>query len=25
MWRNREDMQGSTAWIRSVRETHWSK
>lgn len=23
MWRNREDMQDSTAWVRSVREREW--
>jgi len=25
MWRDREDMQDSSAWVRNVRETHWSK
>ncbi len=25
MWRDREDMRDSSAWIRNVRETHWSK
>ncbi len=25
MWRDREDMQDSTAWIRRVRQSHWSK
>jgi hypothetical protein len=25
MWRDHEDMQDSTAWVRKVRETHWSK
>jgi len=23
MWRDRTDMQDSTAWTRSVREKHW--
>jgi len=23
MWRDREDMQDSTAWVRHVREKHW--
>lgn len=23
MWRDREDMQDSTAWVRNVREKHW--
>lgn len=25
MWRDREDMRDSSAWIRNVREKHWSK
>ena len=25
MWKDREDMQDSTAWVRSVRERHWGK
>ncbi len=25
MWRDREDMSDSSAWVRHVRETHWSK
>lgn len=25
MWRDREDMQDSTAWVRNVREKHWGK
>ena len=25
MWRDREDMRDSTAWIRKVRQSHWSK
>ena len=25
MWRDREDMQDSSAWVRNIRETHWSK
>jgi hypothetical protein len=25
MWRDREDMKDSTAWVRNIRETHWSK
>lgn len=25
MWRHREDLQDSAAWIRNVRESHWSK
>ncbi len=24
MWRNRENMNDSSAWVRNVRETHWS-
>jgi hypothetical protein len=23
MWRDREDMSDSSAWVRSVRESHW--
>jgi hypothetical protein len=23
MWRDREDMSDSTAWVRNVREKHW--
>jgi len=23
MWRDREDMRDSTAWVRNVREKHW--
>ncbi len=25
MWRDREDMKDSTAWVRNVRQSHWSK
>jgi len=25
MWRDREDMSDSSAWVRNIRETHWSK
>jgi hypothetical protein len=25
MWRDREDMNDSSAWVRNIRETHWSK
>ncbi len=25
MWRDREDMQDSSAWVRSVREREWVK
>jgi len=25
MWRDREDMRDSSAWVRNVRETHWGK
>ncbi len=25
MWRDREDMQDSSAWVRNIRETHWGK
>lgn len=25
MWRDREDMSDSSAWVRHIRETHWSK
>jgi hypothetical protein len=24
MWRNREDLSDSAAWVRNVREKHWS-
>ena len=24
MWRDRDDLKDSTAWVRGVRETHWS-
>jgi hypothetical protein len=24
MWKNREDMQDSTAWVRKVRKSQWS-
>ena len=24
MWRDREDMNDSSAWVRKLRETHWS-
>ena len=24
MWRNREDLSDSTAWVRNAREKHWS-
>ena len=24
MWRDREDMNDSSAWVRNVRGTHWS-
>ena len=24
MWRDRDDMQDSTAWIRTIRQSHWS-
>jgi len=24
MWRDREDMSDSSAWVRNVRESHWS-
>ena len=23
MWSDREDMEDSTAWVRSIRKTHW--
>ncbi|MBL8204749.1 MAG: DUF2281 domain-containing protein [Blastocatellia bacterium] len=23
MWRDREDMRDSSAWVRNVRKTHW--
>ena len=25
MWRDREDMRDSSAWVRNTRETHWAK
>ncbi len=25
MWRDRKDLQDSTAWVRNVRESHWGK
>ncbi len=25
MWRDREDMQDSTTWVRNIRGSHWSK
>ena len=25
MWKDREDMRDSAAWVRSVREKHWGK
>jgi len=25
MWRDRDEMRDSTAWVRNLRETHWSK
>ena len=25
MWRDREDLSDSSAWVRNVRKTHWSK
>lgn len=25
MWKDREDMRDSTAWVRNVREKHWRK
>lgn len=25
MWRDREDMRDSSAWVRNVRETQWGK
>lgn len=25
MWRDREDMRDGSAWVRNIRETHWSK
>ncbi len=25
MWRDREDMSDSSAWVRNVREKHWNK
>ena len=25
MWRDREDMRDSSAWVRKVRESHWGE
>ena len=25
MWRDREDLQDSTTWVRGVRQSHWNK
>jgi hypothetical protein len=25
IWRDRDEMRDSTAWVRNIRETHWSK
>lgn len=25
MWRDREDMRDSSAWVRKVRQSHWRK
>ena len=25
MWRDREDMGDSSAWVRNVRQSHWGK
>lgn len=25
MWKDREDMEDSTAWVRNVRKEHWGK
>ena len=25
MWRDREDMSDSSAWVRNVRQSHWGK
>ena len=25
MWRDREDLGDSSAWVRNIRETHWGK
>ena len=25
MWRDREDMRDSSAWVRNVRESHWGQ
>ncbi len=25
MWRDREDLQDSTTWVRNVRQSHWGK
>ncbi len=25
MWRDREDMHDSSAWVRDIRQSHWGK
>lgn len=25
MWRDREDLRDSTAWVRNARQSHWGK
>ncbi len=25
MWRDREDLQDSMAWVRNIRQSHWGK
>lgn len=25
MWKDREDMKDSTAWVREIRQSHWGK
>ena len=25
MWRDREDMRDSSAWVRNIRQSHWAK
>ena len=25
IWRDREDLQDSSAWVRNVRQSHWGK
>jgi len=25
MWRDREDMRDSSAWVRNIREKHWGR